>query len=473
MSASCAAGSASNSRSSSPAGQLQATSSGRQSPAQALKTRSGSAAAAASAAQSRASPKPAGLQPPGARHSGPSNTLSTQASTSTASQQRPSADAPSSSASDGLSQAQAAAAAGQQQAQQTFQQEQQQETYSSPQSSKAARESPEWLLETAVNPAEAAHAGTRAQHGPIHAESSLYAAWATTQPVEGSTCRANTASPVLTRSQPVSPFPAASSSRSHGCVDQGLPEGESAACCPANRASTRRCTSPLRQTTPASGPDAAVCTAAEAAAALPGSPCGSNYHSTRAAAMAAGISRAGAVSPEHHEWYRREHPGAQPPRREDTQQLWQWLHEELQQLKQQLQPPLQQPQEPQQQPANRAKEQLQLSSPAMARAAAPTARVPAAAGAGVSTTSSSNPTCGGSSSRSGSPVLRARDRSPGRVIPSADRVGQGVTGSAAVPLEQQAQQLTAMCKGPDGVLQNEGLQLQRELYSSAFHEVCK
>jgi hypothetical protein len=183
--------------------------------------------------------------------------------------------------------------------------------------------------------------------------------------------------------------------------------------------------------------------------------------------MAAGVSRAGAISPEHHEWYRREHAGSHPPRREDAQQLWQWLEEELQQLRQQLQPQPQQPHEAQQQkPTSKAEPQLQVSSPATMCTASPVARAP------LPVATSSTPACG-SSSRSGSPVLRARDSSPGRVTPSAERARQGAPGIATVPLEQQAQQLTALCKGPDGVLLDEGLQLQRELYSAAFHELCR
>ena len=40
-------------------------------------------------------------------------------------------------------------------------------------------------------------------------------------------------------------------------------------------------------------------------------------------------------------------------------------------------------------------------------------------------------------------------------------------------LEQQAQQLAAMSRGADGVLQEECVQLQLELFSAAFAEVCR
>lgn len=252
--------------------------------------------------------------------------------------------------------------------------------------------------------------------------------------------------------------------QAHGCADPA----DVRSCSPAGGASTvgGRSRSPLRQFTAATGEDAAACTAAAAAAALPGSPCGSNYH-TRAAAIAAGISRAGAVSPEHHELYKREHPGAHPPRREDTQQLWQWLAEELQQLRQQLQPQLPQQREQQdgQQQLDTAIVHQQAGGFSRIRTASPaTTHQPADAA------SNSNPSGGNGGSRSGSPVFRPRDRSPGR-SQAADT--DGGLGSTVPTLEQQAKQLTAMCKGGDGMLQDEGLQLQRELYSAAFHAVCR
>lgn len=48
----------------------------------------------------------------------------------------------------------------------------------------------------------------------------------------------------------------------------------------------------------------------------------------------------------------------------------------------------------------------------------------------------------------------------------------GLTAAAA-GLEQQVQQLAAMCRGVDGSLQDECVQLQLDLFSSAFGEVCR
>jgi hypothetical protein len=40
-------------------------------------------------------------------------------------------------------------------------------------------------------------------------------------------------------------------------------------------------------------------------------------------------------------------------------------------------------------------------------------------------------------------------------------------------LEQQAQQLTQLSRGGDSLLQPQQLQLQRDLYSAAFQELCR
>lgn len=314
-------------------------------------------------------------------------------------------------------------------------------------SSKASHESPQWLLRAAADPPPGAPGSTRALHGARHAESSLYAAWATSahQPADSPDRGSRTVAPVLTRPQPASPLPAGAASHAR-------------AGSPASRVSTGRTTSPLRQATPScTCVDAAAdCTTTAAAATLPGSPCGSNYHSSRAATLAAGISRVGAVSPEQQQWFRREHPGASPPRREDKQQLWKWLEEELHKLRQQLQPQTTQAQ------AHEQEEQTQRSASSCNRIT--TAASPAAAD------SSSDPSKS-SSSRSGSPGPRGRDQSPGR-LQTAE--GSGLLQSTALTaLEQQAQQLTAVCRGPHGMLQAKCMQAQRELYSAAFHEVCR
>lgn len=311
-------------------------------------------------------------------------------------------------------------------------------------------------------------------HGPVHAESSLYAAWAQTHSGTSSpgAPRSRTAAPALTRSQPSSPAPAAAADAACPAVAGSLQAAGGGSCC------AGRCASPLRQAMPVTGADAAACTAAVAAAALPGSPCGSNYHSTRAAGIAAGISRAGAVSPQHQEWHRQQHSSsrAQPPRREDTQQLWQWLADELQQLKQQLQQPqAQQQQELQrslgQQSAGADQQQQQLGRPGdhqqrpstySSRQVAASSSAATALPAG-NTAGNNSPGCSGR--RSTSPGRRSPPRSPSPGWQQAPDGGPG--------LQQQAHQLSALSRGADGVLQEECVQLQLELFSAAFAEVCR
>jgi hypothetical protein len=354
--------------------------------------------------------------------------------------------------------------------------QQQQKPLSPHDSSRAARESPQWLVHTAARgPASA----TRAVHGPIHAERSLYSAWAETHSdprAEAAAPHSQPAAPALTRAQAPSPVPAAPGMLQHMNTDQAARFIPAAAhACAAATSSPGRGASPMRQPLPVTGAAAAACTAAIAAATLPGSPCSSNYQSTRAADIAAGISRAGAISPEHQQWFRQQHPRAQPPRREDTQQLWQWLADELQQLKQQLQQPQAQQQELQRCLASAARQEqlnsagdLATQRPCRAgqRAASLAANTLPAADLAASTNADRQQS---SSSRAGSPGRRspARDRSPGR-----QQVPDGLAAAAA-GLEQQVQQLAAMCRGVDGILQDECVQLQQDLFSSAFGEVCR
>jgi hypothetical protein len=45
--------------------------------------------------------------------------------------------------------------------------------------------------------------------------------------------------------------------------------------------------------------------------------------------------------------------------------------------------------------------------------------------------------------------------------------------STPAALEQQVQVLTQLCRGADGMLQAECVQLQQDLFAAAFHEVCR
>ncbi|KAF6260393.1 hypothetical protein COO60DRAFT_1637651 [Scenedesmus sp. NREL 46B-D3] len=62
-----------------------------------------------------------------------------------------------------------------------------------------------------------------------------------------------------------------------------------------------------------------------------GSPCASNFCSSRAAGIAAGISKPG-MSLKHLAWLRGQYPGAKPPGRGDVESLRVWLQEQLQLL---------------------------------------------------------------------------------------------------------------------------------------------
>lgn len=314
-------------------------------------------------------------------------------------------------------------------------------------SSRARRGSPQWLLCTASKHLiQSASARTRSSHMPVHAERSLYATWAASQ---GAAAFADAtsipAAPVLVKSLPPSPVPAAAAShmvhhrRADPCSSEPPPSTSVAG------SARAACTSPCysqqqQQGLPVLGAEAAARTAAEAAAVLRGSPCGSNYHSTRAAALAAGISRSGTVDPKHQEWSRQQQqqPRAQVPRREDVQQLWQWLEDELQQLRHQLQ----QPQTAQRQQAQHQHSPVS-SRPQLLSPTSPTAASP---------------------SRSVSPRCRQRARSP---------AAGGPPCLASMPLHEQARQLLELCKDAGGdALQTDLLQPQMQLYSTAFLELC-
>jgi hypothetical protein len=45
--------------------------------------------------------------------------------------------------------------------------------------------------------------------------------------------------------------------------------------------------------------------------------------------------------------------------------------------------------------------------------------------------------------------------------------------STPAALEQQVQVLTQLCRGADGMLQAEYVQLQQDLFAAAFQEVCR
>lgn len=362
---------------------------------------------------------------------------------------------------------------------------QQQQHGTSPNGSRATQESPCWLLHTAMHGARSAPAATRARHGPMHAESSLYADWAARQAAAGSTGRSGaSAAAMLTRSPPTSPSPSAAQGV-HVCRG-GFDHSAAARSSPSQPGSS--CAAPKsRGGSPSSlqtmpydelQAQAAATAALAAAASLPGHPCSSNYHSSKAAAIAAGISRPGSVSPEHHAWFRQQHSRAPLPRREDTQQLWQWLAEELNQLKQQLQQPSVQLQQDMEllhpstaSPASSLPGQhLSQQHARPARSDGRSATAPSRASAAADTASGGmSPAATSSSSRAASPA-RQRGQSPSRLQTSD---GDSPASTSADALGQQAQELTQLCKGAGGALQPTCLQLQLDLYSAAFNELCR
>lgn len=354
-----------------------------------------------------------------------------------------------------------------------------------PNGSRATQESPCWLLHTAMHGARSAPAATRARHGPMHAESSLYADWAARQAAAGSTGRAGaSAAAMLSRSPPTSPSPSATQGVhmcrggfDHSAAARSSPPQPGSSCAGSTPKGRGESPSSL-QAMPNDELHAQAAATAAAAAGLPGHPCSSNYHSSKAAAIAAGISRPGSVSPEHHVWFRQQHSRAQLPRREDTQQLWQWLAEELEQLKQQLQQPSMQVQQDMElmhpntaSPASSLPGQHQSQQHARpARSDGRSATAPSRASAGADTASGAmSPAPTSSSSRAASPA-RQRGRAPSR-LQTTDVDSPANTSASA--LDQQAQQLTQLCKGANGALQPTCLQLQLDLYSAAFNELCR
>lgn len=181
------------------------------------------------------------------------------------------------------------------------------------------------------------------------------------------------------------------------------------------------------------------------------------------------IAPAAAVAPEHKEWFRQQHPGAAPAKREDTQQLWQWLEEELQQLRQQLQPQaaLQQGGGDEATVAGAAPGAV---SPQPANATTTTRRIAASSPAHATGATQSS-----GCSRAGSPGRAAcRAASPGRSQAADGGLNSSSSSSSGVlALELQAQQLAELCRGSDGLIRADCLQQQWQLYSATFGALCK
>jgi hypothetical protein len=181
---------------------------------------------------------------------------------------------------------------------------------------------------------------------------------------------------------------------------------------------------------------------AAAACALPGSPCGSNYHSSRAAGLAAGVPRPGAISPQHKEWAVKQ----QRPLtvcREDAQQLSTWVSQQLHDLHARLALSMSL-----QQAANGQQQQQELSQQHPRHS--PSSATTKAAAASVS------------KGRSASP-LSQQEAVASMVAP----------GTASCDPHAQALQLLQLCKGPDGRLDEGCIAQQEAVLAAACAELCR
>lgn len=272
-------------------------------------------------------------------------------------------------------------------------------------------ESPSWWL-------KASAAGFRVQPGPIQIESSLYSTWANTF----------TAADPATAAGRIVSAPAASAAAATTKLGRGL--------CRTLGTPGSSSPPPLQEgdelPAAARGRAQTAAAAAGGAARTCSSPCSSNFCSSRAAGIAAGISKPG-MSPKHQAWLKVQYPGAKPPGRGDVESVQLWLQQQLQSL---------------------IDSHATADSSNEQRLQQPAQRILASAQPEYL-------------------LFQQQQQHAGDSSPAADAAAGEYEWLDSTGLQAQTSQLLSGARQPAGPLDVPRLQQQEALYSAAFNELCR